>query len=129
MDKLTKRTPEGIAYLAKVRVNEQEIEASKNTCECLFESWQRLADYEDAAPLSKVQEWAKAEAEGRLVELHRDKKISYLVEIKGCTGCKHEKENSLRVRQDFCWNCVHGILHVDHYAREEAEEALKEGTP
>lgn len=48
MERLTARTPEGIAYLAKVRPNEQEVEASKHTCECLYESWQKLADIEDA---------------------------------------------------------------------------------
>ncbi len=47
MPRLTKRTKDGIAYLANVKQNEQEIEGSKNTLECLYESWQRLAEYED----------------------------------------------------------------------------------
>jgi len=48
IERLTKRTQDGIAYLAKVKDSEQAVEGSKNTLECLFESWQRLADYEDA---------------------------------------------------------------------------------
>ncbi|MFV0399181.1 MAG: hypothetical protein ACK5LX_01000 [Oscillospiraceae bacterium] len=47
MDRITARTPDGLAYLAKVRPNEQEVEASRHTCECIYESWQRLAAYED----------------------------------------------------------------------------------
>ena len=45
--RLTKRTDKGIAYLVNVKQDEQEIEGSKNTLECLYESWQRLAYYED----------------------------------------------------------------------------------
>jgi len=47
MDRLTSRTNKGIAYLVNVKSNEQEIEGSKNTLECLYNSWQRLADLED----------------------------------------------------------------------------------
>jgi len=46
--RLTMRTPEGIAYMAKVKNDEQVIEGAKNTLECLHEAFQRLADYEDA---------------------------------------------------------------------------------
>ena len=54
MERLTKRTPEGIAFLAKVKDNEQAVEGSKNTLECLYESWQQLADYEDAAESGRI---------------------------------------------------------------------------
>jgi len=54
MERLTKRTDKGIAYLANVKQDEQEVEGSKNTLECLYESWQRLADYEDKYKAKKV---------------------------------------------------------------------------
>lgn len=70
MERLTKRTEVGIAYLVKVKQNEQEIEGVKNTLQCLFDSWQRLASYEDTGLTpAKVAEFAKAKAEGRLVVL------------------------------------------------------------
>jgi uncharacterized protein YdbL (DUF1318 family) len=48
MDRLTAREPhKSMAYLTKVKTDEQEIEASRNTCLCIMESWERLAAYED----------------------------------------------------------------------------------
>jgi chromosome segregation ATPase len=48
MDRLTAREPhKSMAYLTKVKTDEQEIEASRNTCLCIMESWDRLAAYED----------------------------------------------------------------------------------
>ena len=47
MERLTKRTAEGIAYLANVKQDEQVIEGSRNTLQCLYDSWQKLAEYED----------------------------------------------------------------------------------
>ena len=47
MDRLTARNEQGQAYLVNVKDNEQEVEASRNTCQCLYDSWQRLAAYED----------------------------------------------------------------------------------
>jgi hypothetical protein len=48
MDRLTVREPhKSMAYLTKVKTDEQEIEASRNTCLCIMESWERLAAYED----------------------------------------------------------------------------------
>ena len=44
---MTKRTAEGIAYLANVKQDEQVIEGSRNTLQCLYDSWQKLAEYED----------------------------------------------------------------------------------
>jgi hypothetical protein len=48
MDRLTKRTPKGDAYLANVKDDEQEVECrSRNTAQCIMDSWERLAAYED----------------------------------------------------------------------------------
>lgn len=35
------------AYLANVKQDEQVIEGSRNTLQCLYDSWQKLAEYED----------------------------------------------------------------------------------
>lgn len=47
MSRLTKRTKIGVAYLANIKPSEKEITSSMDTCECLYASWQKLADYED----------------------------------------------------------------------------------
>ena len=47
MERLTKRTADGMAYLANVKQDEQVIEGSRNTLQCLYDSWQKLAEYED----------------------------------------------------------------------------------
>jgi hypothetical protein len=48
MDRLTGRTPKGDAYLANVKDDEQEVECrSRNTAQCIMDSWERLAAYED----------------------------------------------------------------------------------
>ena len=48
MDRLTKRTPKGDAYLANVKDDEQAVDCkSRNTAQCIMDSWDRLADYED----------------------------------------------------------------------------------
>jgi hypothetical protein len=47
MDRLTARNKDGIAYLVKVKSSEQTIEGDKNTLECIYESMQKLANYED----------------------------------------------------------------------------------
>jgi len=79
MERLTKRLPNGMAYLAKVKDNEQEIEGTKNTLEYLLESWQRLAAYEDIGlTLERASELAAAEKDGRLVVMPAIKKNSTL---------------------------------------------------
>lgn len=55
MERLTKRTAEGIAYLANVKQDEQVIEGSRNTLKCLYDSWQKLAEYEDAEESGKLE--------------------------------------------------------------------------
>ena len=49
MDRLTARTPDkGLVYLAKVKPDEQEVESKyPKTLQCIMDSWERLAAYED----------------------------------------------------------------------------------
>lgn len=50
MDRLTKRTPNGVAYMAiadTLSKKDQEIEGSKPILEGLYAMFQKLADYED----------------------------------------------------------------------------------
>ena len=48
MDRLTARAHDGHAYLANVKDDEQEVECrSRNTAQCIMDSWERLAAYED----------------------------------------------------------------------------------
>ena len=48
MERLTNRTHDGHAYLVNVKDDEQEVECkSENTAQCILDSWERLADYED----------------------------------------------------------------------------------
>ena len=47
-ERLTNRTHDGHAYLVNVKDDEQEVECkSKNTAQCILDSWERLAAYED----------------------------------------------------------------------------------
>ena len=47
-ERLTNRTNDGHAYLVNVKDDEQEVECkSKNTAQCILDSWERLAAYED----------------------------------------------------------------------------------
>jgi hypothetical protein len=48
VERLTARTHDGHAYLANVKDDEQEVECrSRNTAQCIMDSWERLAVYED----------------------------------------------------------------------------------
>lgn len=50
MERLTKRNEKGIAYLKlcdNLPKSKQEIEGSKQVLETLYETWQKLAKYED----------------------------------------------------------------------------------
>ena len=47
-ERLTNRNHDGYAYLVNVKDDEQEVECkSENTAQCILDSWERLADYED----------------------------------------------------------------------------------
>ena len=54
-ERLTNRTHDGHAYLVNVKDDEQEVECkSENTAQCILDSWDRLAAYED---LGHVEEF------------------------------------------------------------------------
>lgn len=49
MDRLTARIENGLAYLVKVKDDEQVVESPfKNTLRCILDSFERLAQYEDS---------------------------------------------------------------------------------
>ena len=47
MERLTKRAPNGLAYLAKVKQDEQAVEGSYNTLKCIQEAFEALEKYEE----------------------------------------------------------------------------------
>ena len=54
-ERLTNRTHDGNAYLVNVKDDEQEVECkSINTAQCILDSWERLADYEDLGPVEEL---------------------------------------------------------------------------
>ena len=74
MERLTNRTHDGHAYLVNVKDDEQEVECkSENTAQCILDSWERLAAYEDLGLTPEEIDHAKdllaAERDGRLVTL------------------------------------------------------------
>ena len=64
-DRLTNRTHDGHAYLVNVKDDEQEVECkSENTAQCILDSWERLAAYEDTGLTPEVcDEYRKFEDE------------------------------------------------------------------
>ena len=65
MERLTARTHDGHAYLANVKDDEQEVECrSRNTAQCIMDSWERLAAHEDTglSPADIATLTARAEA-------------------------------------------------------------------
>lgn len=73
-DRLTARSPKNnMAYLVKVRPDEQEVESSyPNTLKCILEGFNRLAEYEDffeqnKTTPSELAELVKARGEGRML--------------------------------------------------------------
>ena len=73
VERLTNRTHDGHAYLVNVKDDEQEVECkSENTAQCILDSWERLAAYEDTGPVEEfaaLKERTHAEKDGRLVVL------------------------------------------------------------
>ena len=54
-ERLTNRTHDGHAYLVNVKDDEQEVECkSKNTAQCILDSWERLAAYEDLGTVEEL---------------------------------------------------------------------------
>ena len=64
-ERLTNRTHDGHAYLVNVKDDEQEVECkSENTAQCILDSWERLAAYEDTGLTPEVcAEYRKFEDE------------------------------------------------------------------
>src|SRR5574344_1971169 len=63
VERLTARTHDGHAYLANVKDDEQEVECrSRNTAQCIMDSWERLAAYEDTglSPADRADLTARA---------------------------------------------------------------------
>ena len=69
-ERLTARTKEGCPYLANVKDDEQEVECkSRNTAQCIMDSWERLAAYEDLGTVEELAELVSAKRDGRCVVL------------------------------------------------------------
>ena len=93
MERLTARTHDGHAYLANVKDDEQEVECrSRNTAQCIMDSWERLAAYEDTglSPADIATLTARAEA----AEAERD-------------ACKADFESYMRGSMECCAYCIH----------------------
>ncbi len=119
MDRLTARTPDkGLAYLAKVKPNEQEVESKyPDTLKCIMESWERLATYEDTGLMPDEILFLKKELEQ--VKKERDAAVE----------CINQIENYLRALEsatDYIkpgtgvWHTVGKALHdVQKWRRKE----------
>ena len=78
VERLTARTHDGHAYLANVKDDEQEVECrSRNTAQCIMDSWERLAAYEDTGlspadipALAARAEAAEAERDAAVADMH-----------------------------------------------------------
>ena len=94
MERLTKRTADGMAYLANVKQDEQVIEGSRNTLQCLYDSWQKLAEYED-----KIEE-------GDLIKVVRCKDCINWVEAttghKYCDQWSTDGDRHYTSADDYC---------------------------
>lgn len=95
MERLTKRTADGIAYLANVKQDEQVIEGSHNTLQCLYDSWQKLAEYEDKIEV------------GGLTKVVRCKDCKWLVESEKTNRlfCGWHSDGDVQLQifeNDFC---------------------------
>lgn len=94
-------------------------------CRVYTEALDRLAAYEDAMPLERVQELAKAEKAGRLVVLPLEAKegdpIPQCFYGDGglCPGLSAPNDDEPIEMCKRCWYCSCGY-------RQEAEEALRE---
>ena len=54
-ERLTNRTHDGHAYLVNVKDDEQEVDCkSRNTAQCIMDSWDRLAAYEDLGTVEEL---------------------------------------------------------------------------
>ena len=94
MERLTARTHDGHAYLANVKDDEQEVECrSRNTAQCIMDSWERLAAYEDTglSPADIPALTVRAEAaEARADAAVEDLKLALIDEaLDPCQCCEY----------------------------------------
>ena len=71
IERLTARNKNGLAYLVKVKPNEQEVDSPyKNTLKCILDCFERLAQYEEAeiAKQSVIAKSATSEEVQRAIE-------------------------------------------------------------
>ncbi len=69
-ERLTARTSAGAVYLVNVKQDEQAVDCqSRNTAQCIMDSWNRLAAYEDLGTVEELAEIVAAKQDGRLVVL------------------------------------------------------------
>ena len=100
VERLTARTHDGHAYLANVKDDEQEVECrSRNTAQCIMDSWERLAAYEDTglSPADIADLTARAEA----AEAERDACKADLKHSDNCDVCKYTKYDGACDESDF----------------------------
>ena len=93
VERLTARTHDGHAYLANVKDDEQEVECrSRNTAQCIMDSWERLAAYEDTglSPTDIPALTARAEA----AEAERDAAVEDLKRFSACCQCNANIDGS-----------------------------------
>lgn len=88
MERLTKRTPDGHAYLANVKPDEQEVDcASRNTAQRIMDSWERLAAYEDTGMEPEEITAAIADAAKLISTMRNNKKAALWLKKYGDAGC------------------------------------------
>ena len=93
VERLTARTHDGHAYLANVKDDEQEVECrSRNTAQCIMDSWERLAAYEDTglSPADIPALTARAEA----AEARADAAVEDLKRFSACCQCNANIDGS-----------------------------------
>ena len=114
VERLTARTHDGHAYLVNVKSDEQEVDcASRNTAQCIMDSWERLAAYEDTglSPADIATLTARAEA----AEAERDAAVEDMTAVLKrdsddiCAYCK----NRIECKNEQCEKYSSGVGDVD----------------
>ena len=104
-ERLTNRTHDGHAYLVNVKDDEQEVECkSENTAQCILDSWERLAAYED---LGTVEELAELKERTRWVPV--GERMPDMCGFK-CLVCAKNKFEQTHVFTAFTGYMEHGKL-------------------
>lgn len=139
MERMTERDEWGNADIIGVESDDLQINLGFEEFNLVTKALNRLAAYEDAAPLHQVQQWAKAHKEGRMVVLpaKENQPIWRIVEEESCTSdcwgemCNYcdagSKKTYLRVKEgrfSVKYDTVDFGKTV-FLTREEAEEAME----